>query len=342
MNRVPSLPGPWTMPNGTTPKIPQSQLPWCTKLRQPAGSNITASAGQCVQAVPNCRMSVSTTTGAGTKTAPASAPGLNNNLCSNLLGFVCQMDAGCTAGCGRSVRQGVPLNIRSLNGITVHADSTSKLAYAMEGNGASAPEQFILYKARSGSRPGSSLDSSYVPGNIMSTNAAYMKSMQTGMFCRLSPFISKLVNTTAPISCYTQGLLCDQNSTATATLLVYSGSGLTYQATSLVALPGSGTLVLSQSLDCIAPGGAVFLFPEAPPIREWRLCQRTVQQSSPYGIQTPHLSAHGAAAASLLPHACACMMYLLRRRSPRALDGCHSKCTHHTHHHLLRWHCCCS
>ncbi len=45
-------------------------------------------------------------------------------------------------------------------------------------------------------------------------------------------------------SCGSQGMVCDVDSAARATVLTYTGSGLSYDGTALTVLPGSGTLVL--------------------------------------------------------------------------------------------------
>jgi len=72
-----------------------------------------------------------------------------------------------------------------------------------------------------------------------------------------------------PSSCATQGVLCDQDSAANATILTYTGSGLSYQGTPLVQSPGSATLLLSADPACSAPGGDKLTFPPAA-LCEWR------------------------------------------------------------------------
>jgi hypothetical protein len=73
-----------------------------------------------------------------------------------------------------------------------------------------------------------------------------------------------------PASCATQGVLCDQDSTAAATILTYTGSGLSYQGTPLVQSPGSGTLLLSADPACSVAGGDKLTFPPVA-LCEWQL-----------------------------------------------------------------------
>lgn len=64
-------------------------------------------------------------------------------------------------------------------------------------------------------------------------------------------------------SCATQGVLCDQTSPANATILTYTGSGLSYQGVPLVQSPTTGTLRLSADPLCTVPGGDKLSFPPA-------------------------------------------------------------------------------
>jgi hypothetical protein len=87
--------------------------------------------------------------------------------------------------------------------------------------------------------------SMHSPANLSSTdtampgNATYLKSLQTGLFCRLASITTLRAqsavasSTTAstvrlssivPRSCATQGVLCDQPTTSTATLLTFTGT----------------------------------------------------------------------------------------------------------------------
>ena len=50
---------------------------------------------------------------------------------------------------------------------------------------------------------------------------------------------------------------------ATATILTYTGSGLSYNGVPLVEVPPSKTLVLSGDAACTVPGGDKLTFPPA-------------------------------------------------------------------------------
>lgn len=78
-----------------------------------------------------------------------------------------------------------------------------------------------------------------------------------------------------PTSCATQGVLCDQDSATTATILTYTGSGLSYQGTPLVQSPGSATLLLSADPACSVPGGDKLTFPAAV-LCEWHIVAAAV------------------------------------------------------------------
>jgi hypothetical protein len=59
----------------------------------------------------------------------------------------------------------------------------------------------------------------------------------------------------------TQGLLCDQAIATSATKLLYTGNGFSYNGVSMVETP-SGVLVLSSDPNCSnSPGGGPFTFP---------------------------------------------------------------------------------
>ena len=57
---------------------------------------------------------------------------------------------------------------------------------------------------------------------------------------------------------------------AGASILTYTGTGLSYMGVPLVQLPESGTLVLSSDPACkLPPDGDKFTFPPAQMEREW-------------------------------------------------------------------------
>ena len=66
-----------------------------------------------------------------------------------------------------------------------------------------------------------------------------------------------------PSSCITQGVLCDQDTIATASILTYTGTGMSYNGIPLVQSPNTNTLVLSADPACTVPGGDKLSFPPA-------------------------------------------------------------------------------
>jgi hypothetical protein len=66
-----------------------------------------------------------------------------------------------------------------------------------------------------------------------------------------------------PSSCATQGVICDQDTIATASILTYTGNGLAYNGVPLVQSPVSKTLLLSSDPACTVPGGDKITFPPA-------------------------------------------------------------------------------
>ncbi len=83
--------------------------------------------------------------------------------------------------------------------------------------------------------------------------------MATGQFCRLTD-ISMLPGSTQAAG--TQGMVCDQPTATTATVMTYTGSGLAYNGTPLVAIGGPlSPLVLTNGT---APTD-ILTFPLAPP-----------------------------------------------------------------------------
>jgi hypothetical protein len=140
-----------------------------------------------------------------------------------------------------------PFSIKAPSGRFLRNENATDFTHSGGGNGTSKPE---IYYAQdpvepsniNGIKPGA-------PATI--TNAA------TGRFCRLA-------NLTAPVpgSCNaTQGLLCDQATATSATKLLYTGNGFSYNGVPMVETP-SGVLVLSSDPDCSSsPGGGPFTFP---------------------------------------------------------------------------------
>ncbi len=205
----------------------------------------------------------------------------------------------------------------------MRSDNTTNLAYVGQGDGSTAPEQYIAY------HPGNT--GSTVP--IYPGQTAILRNLQTGLFCHLMPVPAgyplavpalprrsmaarppqggkqaPAVSTkAAPASCATFGLACDQPTAATGTVLTYDEFGMRYQGAPLVQSPGTATLILSNATECRAPGGNQMTFvpaaaqPPRPPPPPPVLAVTGVQQ------QLTAVGGHGASVAAVaFDRHCAC------------------------------------
>jgi hypothetical protein len=89
------------------------------------------------------------------------------------------------------------------------------------------------------------------------------------------------------------GVICDQDTIAGASILTYTGTGMTYNGVPLVQSPISHTLILSADPACTVPGGDKISFPPAALCKLW--CQpQTVRcgwcPGSPFAseVAVPH------------------------------------------------------
>ena len=129
---------------------------------------------------------------------------------------------------GLPLQPNTPLNIISPNGTYVRTDNTSSPATAGSGSGGTTPEQYLAFH----------------PGNLTSTSpvqlydTAVLQSVQTGLWCRLAPL---------PSNATQLGMVCDQPSAATGTLLTYTGDGLSYNGIDLVATGPGKPLLLENT-----------------------------------------------------------------------------------------------
>jgi hypothetical protein len=183
----------------------------------------------------------------------------------------------------------VPLNILNGDGDPLRNDDPSTPSYVGSGNGTQPPETYYAY------HPNDPNDRTPIyPGKT-----TVLKNQQTNMFCRLAPPpgpVSKGREHRTPagtsaamrpppaagrskrtsnasgtmlaapfqaasVSCTGQVVLCDQPTPATATVLTYTGSGLSYNGVPLAQTPVSRTLMLSADPACRAPGGDSMTFP---------------------------------------------------------------------------------
>jgi hypothetical protein len=140
---------------------------------------------------------------------------------------------------GTPVPPNTPINIISPTGTYVRTDNSSSPATAGTGTGTgtggTAPEQYLAFHA----------------GNLTSSSpiqpytTTVLQSVQTGLYCRLAPLPS---NTTQI------GMVCDQASASTATVLTYTGDGLSYNGIDLVATGPGQPLLLENTTASPVPG----------------------------------------------------------------------------------------
>ena len=117
------------------------------------------------------------------------------------------------------------------SGNPVRNDNLTNYAYVGSGNGTTPPEMFLAYHA------GNTSDKNPIePGQT-----TLLQNAETGMWCQLRP----LPSNTSQI-----GMICDQPTSATATVMTYTGDGLAYNGERLVATGGPGTPLL---LECTSP-----------------------------------------------------------------------------------------
>ena len=144
----------------------------------------------------------------------------------------------------------VPINILNNTGYPVRNNNTTDFSHVGKGDGTTPPERYIPY------HPDNPSDTTPIaPGE-----ETIFKNQQTGKYCRLAPL-------TTQTACASQGMLCDQSSPSDATIMMYTGTGLSYNGVPLVQQPVTGTLVLSSNASCSLPGGGTFTF---PPAGQWQ------------------------------------------------------------------------
>ena len=137
------------------------------------------------------------------------------------------------------------------SGNPVRNDNLTNFAYVGPNDGVATPPE--VYNAY---RPGNPAD----PTPIQPGETTQLRNAQTGKYCRLAQLPAGYVS---PTTCNTQGVICDQDNIATATILTYTGSGLSYNGVPLVQSLPSKTLVLSADPACTVPDGDKLTFPLA-------------------------------------------------------------------------------
>jgi hypothetical protein len=137
------------------------------------------------------------------------------------------------------------------DGNPVRNDNLTNAAYVGPDNGQDEPPEVYI-----ATRPSSPAD----PTPIMPGETTQLQNTQTGKYCRLTQLPAGYVS---PTTCNTQGVICDQDTLATATILTYTGTGLSFTGVPLVEVPPSRTLVLSADPACTVPDGDKLTFPLA-------------------------------------------------------------------------------
>jgi hypothetical protein len=150
----------------------------------------------------------------------------------------------------------------------VRNDNLTNFAYVGPNDGKQQPPE--IYSAY---RPENPNDPTPIPPG----GTAQLKNAQTGKYCRIAqlpatyPLSQPIASSGArhllqvPSSCATQGVLCDQDTISTASVLTYTGTGMSYNGVPLVQSPNSKTLLLSSDPACTVPGGDKLTFPPANP-----------------------------------------------------------------------------
>jgi hypothetical protein len=122
--------------------------------------------------------------------------------------------------------------------MTIHANSLTSFARQASGDGSSLPEQFYAYN------PLNLTDTTPIqPGQT-----TILKSRQTGQYCHLAPL---------PGNPSLQGVVCDQATAATATVLTYTGAGLKYNNVALAPTGPGSTLVLDAAAPAVVAALAI-------------------------------------------------------------------------------------
>ena len=136
---------------------------------------------------------------------------------------------------GPDIPPNTPINIISPNGSYVRSDNVTSPATVGTGTGSTPPEQYLAFHA------GNLTD----PTPIEPYNTAVLQSVETGLWCRLVPLPSNSTQI---------GMVCDQPTSATGTVLTYTGDGLSYNGIDLVAT-GPGQPLLLENTTSVPVSG---------------------------------------------------------------------------------------
>ena len=138
---------------------------------------------------------------------------------------------------GSPIQPLTPLNIISPTGKYVRNDNATDPAYVGNGNGLTPPEQYVAYHPNLTD-----------PSNIDPYESMLLQSVETGLWCQLRAL---------PSNGSRIGMICDQPTPGTATVMTYTGSGLSYNGIDLVASAPGQPLLLENTTSAPVAGGSV-------------------------------------------------------------------------------------
>jgi hypothetical protein len=158
------------------------------------------------------------------------------------------------------------INILDASGRPLQNDNATSFAYFSSTGSVDDPAaMYIAY------RPQNPSDATPIqPGE-----ALQLLHQLTGKYCRLADLPAGLVSPPQVVAqdaslrlqarrlalaCIAQGLICDQDSVVTATVLTFTGTGLAFNGVPLMVMPPSNTLVLSSDPSCASPGSSQLTF----------------------------------------------------------------------------------
>ncbi len=195
----------------------------CTERKVQADAAVAALASGCL-------VKVSAAAGASVATG-VSARGSTLPTCQSSLALPPAAPSRICCACP-PIPPIVPINViispSGAAGFPIRSDNASAFAYLGSGNGLSPPEVYYAYHAGN-----LTLKTPISPGQTL-----VMSSSQTGLYCRLLPLLSQPS---------LQGMRCDVADPSAATVMTYSGYGLTYNGVPLYASLTGGPLVLNST-----------------------------------------------------------------------------------------------
>ena len=152
------------------------------------------------------------------------------------------------------------MSISTGSGDYVRNDNTSSPSLSGSGDGSTAPEQYRAYD------PTNLADTS----PIQAGDTAILRSEETGLYCQLRR---------TPTNATQIAMYCDQASPATATVMTYTGSGLSYNGIPLVSTgPGTPLLLANTTAVPVPATGDQLTFTPAGELHAHLVAVATVLQ----------------------------------------------------------------